>query len=262
MGIARALRGMAWAYVAAVLVFLYLPLVPPVVLSLSEGEGEQGAPSLAAYVRLWENPVLVQAVETSAVLGGLTAVLTPPMALLAAMGVRELGAPRMVLLVLLVPLFVPGVSMGLASAVFFRLLGLSPSLWTMVVVHVVWALPFAFLIILTAMAQVDPVYIEAAHVHGADRLRAFLDIELPLLRSGIAGAGAFSLILSLNETVRTALVQGPLNTVSTYIWSTYLQVGLLPTQYALVSLMIGLTLVVILALAVLARRSGGRPAPA
>lgn len=174
---------MARAYVAAVLVFLHLPLVPPVVLFLSGGEGEQGAPSLAAYMRLWENSVLVQAGETSAVLGGLTAVLTPPLALLAAMGVRELGAPRTVLLVLLVPLFVPGVSMGLASVVSFRLLGLSPSLWTMVIAHVVWVLPFAFLI-LTAMTQVDPVYIEAAHVRGADRLMAFSTSNYPSFAPG------------------------------------------------------------------------------
>jgi ABC-type spermidine/putrescine transport system permease subunit II len=245
---------LTWAYVVMVLLFLYLPLVPPVLFSLSGGGNEgQGPLTLAAYTALWQNPVLVGAVQTSALLALLTGVFTPPIGLLAAMGVRELGAPRTILMLLLMPLFIPGVSMGLAAAFFFRFLGVSPSLWTILIVQILWALPFAFLIILTAMAQFDPGYLEAAYVHGASRFRAFLDVELPLIRTGIAGAGAFALILSLNETVRTALVQGPLNTVPTYIWSTYLQVGLSPALYALMSLMTGLTLGVIVALSLLRR---------
>jgi len=39
-------------------------------------------------------------------------------------------------------------------------------------------------------------------------LQAFVDIELPLIRPGILGAATFSLILSFNETIRTAAVQG------------------------------------------------------
>jgi ABC-type spermidine/putrescine transport system permease subunit II len=70
----------------------------------------------------------------------------------------------------------------------------------------------------------------------------------------------FSLILSFNETIRTSIVQGPYNTVQTYIWSTYKQVGLSPILYALMSLLIALTLVLVAASLVAgarqARRSG------
>lgn len=239
---------LTWVYLACVLLFLYFPLVPPLLFSLSPDGGSPGKISLRAYLELWRNPVLIGSMRTSAALGVLTAVLTPPLGLLAAMSVRELRAPRVVLLLVLMPLFIPGVSMGLATAVFFRLLGVPPSMWTILCLHVLWSLPFAFIIILTAMATFDPVYLEAAYVHGAGRVRAFLDVELPLIRPGIIGAATFSLILSLNETVRTSLVQGPLNTVQTYIWSTYVQVGLSPTLYALMSLLIASTLVLILVL--------------
>jgi spermidine/putrescine transport system permease protein len=138
--------------------------------------------------------------------------------------------------------------MGLASAIFFQQLGITPSLWTMLSVQVLWALPFAFLIILTAMATFDPVYLEAAYVHGANQLRAFRDVELPLIGRGILGGAIFSFILSLNETVRTQLVEGAHNTVQTYIWSTYLQVGLSPTLYALMTLLILATLLFVLVL--------------
>lgn len=230
---------LAWAYVLSIIGFLYVPLLPPLLLSLSPDEG---GVTLRTYLELWHNPILVASMKTSLLLAILTGMLTPPLALLAAMGVREMRrASRGLLLLMLLPLFIPGVTMGLASALFFRVLGIEPSLWTITIVHVLWALPFAFLIILTAMATFDPLYLEAAYALGASRIRAFLDVELPLIRPGLMGAAMFSVILSINETIRTSLVQGPLNTVPTYIWSTYLQVGLSPTLYALMSLIILLT---------------------
>ena len=243
MGPGRTGRAVTWAYIAALLLFLYLPLVPPLLFSLGGGaEAGAGAVTLHWYRRLWDNPLLVDGIQNSLLVGALVGVITPPLALLAAMAVRELRRPRLIVATVLLPLFIPGVSMGLASAFFFRQLGVTPSLLTIATVHVVWALPFAFLIILAVMATFDPAYLEAAYLHGAGRLRAFVDVELPLIRHGILGAAIFSVILSFNETVRTALVQGPNNTVQTYIWSTFLQVGLSPTLYALMSLLIAVTL--------------------
>lgn len=250
----RAGRALAWGYTVLVLAFLYVPLLPPLVFSLT---GAAGGLTLRWYRELGDNPLLVGGVETSLLVAALVGVVTPPLALLAAMAVRELRAPRLVVLVVLMPLFIPGVSLGLATAFFFRQLGVAPSLATIAAVHVLWALPFAFLIILAVMATFDPVYLEAAYLHGADRLRAFLDVELPLIRHGILGAGIFAVILSFNETIRTALVQGARNTVQTYIWSTFLQVGLSPTLHALMSLLILLTLALVGVLLAV----GGRGAP-
>ena len=169
------------------------------------------------------------------------------------MAIRELRVPRPILSLVLLPLFIPGVSSGLATALFFREVGIPASLFTIAIVQTVWALPFATLVILIAMSTFDPVYLEAASMSGANRLRGFLDIELPLIRSGIIGAATFSLILSFNETIRTSVVQGGYNTVQTYIWATYKQIGLSPALYALMSLLIILTLALVAAF--LARRS-------
>jgi ABC-type spermidine/putrescine transport system permease subunit II len=254
----RTTYALAWVYIAGALAFLWLPLVPPLLFSLARETGS--GLTWHWYAGLWQNPVLVGAIRTSALLGALTGAITPILALLGAMAVRELRASRAVLMLMLTPLFIPGISMGLGLAFFFHMLKIDPSVWTILTVHVLWSLPFALLIILTAMATFDPVYLEAAYVHGANRMRAFLDVELPLIRPGIAGATTFSLILSLNETVRTGLVQGPLNTVQTYIWSTFLQVGLSPAIYALMSLLIVRTVALIFvfpALTGVRRRRGG-----
>jgi len=248
----RSAERLAWCAIALVLVLLYLPLLPPILFSLSDDQAG-GAFTLRWFGEIGRNPVLVSALETTAVAGLIVGAVTPVLGLLAATAIRELGIPRLVLLLMLLPLFIPGVSMGLASAFLFRELEIAPSLFSIVVVQVVWALPFATVVILTVMSTFDPVYLEAAYMTGANRWRAFLDVELPATRPGLVGAASFSLILSCNETIRTSIVQGPLNTVQTYIWATYRQIGLSPALYALMSLLILLTLVLV-AVPVVGRR--------
>ncbi|TMJ38090.1 MAG: ABC transporter permease subunit [Alphaproteobacteria bacterium] len=235
-------RGWIWAGIGLVVLLLYLPLLPPLLFSLAPEHANEGGITLRWYAEMWRNPLLTGAMATSVEVGIIVAAATPLLSLVAAVAIRELRVPRLVLLLMLLPLFVPGVSMGLATALFFRVLDVSPSMVTISLVQILWALPFATLVVLTSMSTFDPVYLEAAYMSGANRWRAFRDIELPLIWPGISGAATFSLILSFNETIRTSIVQGPLNTVQTYIWSTYKQVGLSPTLYALMTLLIVITI--------------------
>lgn len=244
----------AWTLIGVLVLLLYVPLVPPVVLSfLQSGPGGTSV-TLEAYAGLWAQPTLASALRTSVLVAVLTAILTAPLALLGAMAVRQFRRRRTILIAMILPLFIPAVSIGLAVAIFFRVLGLEPSLMTIVIVHILWALPFAFLIILAAMATFDPVFLEAAYMQGAHPLRAFFDVELPLIRPGILGAAMFSAVLSLNETIRTSLVQGARNSLQTYIWATYRQVGVSERLYALMSLLILATLFIVVVLVVMERR--------
>ena len=199
-------RTIAWTLIAVVVAVLYLPMVPPPLFSLNDA-GPAAAlrhPTLHWYGEIWSNAVLVGAVWTSLAAALVVGLVTPVLALLAAMAVRELKMPRLVLLVVMTPLFIPGVSMGLSLALFFRQLGIPPSLLTILIIHVLWALPFATLIILTVMAGFDPVYLEVAYMHGANRWRAFRDVELPLISPGIVSAGTFAMIfVQRNRADRT-----------------------------------------------------------
>jgi ABC-type spermidine/putrescine transport system permease subunit II len=246
---ARAASALIWALLGLVLVFLYAPLVPSAVRSFEGAAGPTAV--LHNYALIFEDERLLRALRTSLVVGALVALLAPLLALLAAEAVRVWRMPRLIIAIVLLPLFVPGISMGLATGLFFQILGFKPSLLTITAVQALWALPFAFLIILTAMASFDRVYLEAAYMSGAGRGRAFLEVELPQIRQGILGAAVFSLIISFNETIRTAVVQGGRNTVQTYVWSQYQQVGLSPHLFALMTLIIVVTLVLIALIALL-----------
>jgi len=244
-----------WLFLAVILAFLYAPLLSPLVRSF-DGEAVTRHGLWANYRAILDDPILVGGIKNTIVLALLVATVTPVLALLISQALRAWQRPRLILGLVLLPLFIPGVSMGVATALFFRIFGLDPSLLSMMLVQVLWALPFATLVILTVMANFDQTYLEAAHMLGANRRRAFFEVELPQIYQGILGAGVFALILSFNETIRTSIVQGGENTVQTYLWSQYKQVGLNPTLFALMTILIVLTLGLVALMALLdARRS-------
>ena len=240
-----------WVLIVIVLAILYAPTLPVIALSFTDAQGQ---PSTAGFAELLNTALVMKALRTTALVGLGVAVLASLLGLLAALSIRELGIPRLILLCMLLPLFIPGVSMGLASALLFKIIGITPSLTTITIVQTLWALPFATLIILTVMATFDPVYLEAAYVAGANRMQAFRDIEFPLIAPGFYGAASFSFIISINETIRTSAVQGPWNTIPTYIWSTYKQVGLSPVLYALMGVIILATFALAIAYLLLTAR--------
>ncbi len=243
-----------WLLLAAVLIFLYAPLIPPIILAFQNPV--TGAPTLANLAAIPADATLVGALLNSVLLAAIVAIVAPLLALAAAQAVRRFRLARLIVTVMLLPLFVPGISMGVSTSLFFNLAGVDPSLLTMATVQTLWALPFAFLVVLTAMSSFDPLYLEAAYTSGANQAQAFLEVELPQIAPGLTGAATFSAILSFNETIRTSVVQGGHNTVQTLIWSRYQQVGLTPSMHALMSLIIGLTLLLILALVLLERKQG------
>jgi spermidine/putrescine transport system permease protein len=243
---------LVWLCLAAILAFLYAPLLPPLLLAIQDPA--TGKATLQNFGTIHSDPTLVGALINSIILAAIVGVAAPLLGLAAAQAVRSFGVPRLIVTVILLPLFIPGVSMGVSTSLFFNLTGIDPSLLTMATVQTLWALPFAFLIILTVMSGFDTLYLDAAYTCGANRAQAFREIELPQIASGISGAATFSIILSFNETVRTAVVQGGNNTVQTFIWSRYQQVGLTPNMYALMSIIIAVTLLLIVVLVALGRK--------
>jgi spermidine/putrescine transport system permease protein len=249
------------AITALVLIFLYAPLVYPLLVATTECSVQSGTThfTLKWFEKMAATPIIVQSARTTAITALATALLTPLLALAGALAVREFRMKRLIVVLFILPLFIPGVSMGLSTAFFFKMLGVPGSISTIIAAHVVWALPFAFLIVLTAMSTFNTVLLEAAYLSGANARRAFMDIELPHLWPAITSSAIFAAIISFNETVRTSLVQGPYNTIQTYIWSTFLQVGLSPALFAVMATLILITLVLVGLMIVTGLRTSRRP---
>ena len=152
--------------------------------------------------------------------------------------------PGTIVLTCILPLFVPGMSMGAALFILFRsVLDLKLGFWAIFFGHFVWAFPFALLIILVLTLRFDQQLLEAGADLGATNWQMFRDIEWPMLMPGIVGAGLFGFLLSFNEVLRTMFLRGTDETMPIWNWvMAASQQSQVPIIFALSTLVLLVTL--------------------
>ena len=98
--------------------------------------------------------------------------------------------------------------------------------------HVVWALPFGYLVMMAVFNRFDARLEEAARDMGASEWTVFKEVTFPLILPGIVAAGLFGFTLSYDEFARTTLQAGEFNTLPLDINALMTQ-RIRPTLFAL-----------------------------
>jgi spermidine/putrescine transport system permease protein len=219
------------------LAFIYVPPLYLLLLSFNAGLLPTVPSitdlSLKWYVTLLGEQRMLTALRESLLIGLITAMCATAVALPAALAFMELRRGRASWFNFVVfSMFVPGVVQGLVLSVVFNVAGIRPSMWTVVAGHMLWALPFAFIVILTNLAMLKRILLLAAHDLGASWPQTFLHVILPLIRPGVIGAVMFSFLLSFNEFNRAYYLVGAYDTLPIYMFGV-MNAGTSPTIYAL-----------------------------
>lgn len=225
---------------------IYFPLVWLGLMSISD-QPLSGIPyplSLQHYAALFADLRWLAPFGVSLLIAALVGLVCAVVATLVGRALPHARKPGTILLFLVLPLFVPGMSMGAALFIFLRsFLGLKLGFWSIFLGHFVWAFPFALLIILVLTTRFDHRLVEAAKDLGASRLQTFWDIEFPLLLPGIVGAGTFGFLLSFNEVLRTIFLRGTETTMPVWNWAmASSQQSQVPIIFALATIVLLVTL--------------------
>ena len=216
-------RTVLWIYAGAFYTFLYGPLLMIVLLSFNNSE-IVGFPFQGFTVRWYEvvfaSPDLLRALGNSLAVGFLAAAIATTLALSLAMGFRhQFRGKTIILYLILVPIIIPGIIGGIVLLIFFGFSGVRSSLWTTVLVaHVNWVLPFAFLTLYPRLHGFDRALEEAAMDLGARPWEIFTRIVFPIIRPGVIATALFSFSLSFDEFIRTIFVTGFDRTIPVQFW--------------------------------------------
>lgn len=202
---------------ALVAAFLLMPLLAVVPVSftptrfLAMPEDEW---SLRHYRQLIENPAWGESVLMSIRIGLVSSVLSTILAVMFGLGIWMLRPRFAALLVgmVLVPMVVPPVVSALT--LYFLLIGLSRfnelvgyDTWLGVALaHVVMIVPFAVVMILVALSQVDRRIDLAARGLGASLHQRAFRVIIPNIKFGILTAALLSFVLSWEEIGVTLFV--------------------------------------------------------
>jgi spermidine/putrescine transport system permease protein len=246
----RRARIVSWTFVAAVLGFLFAPVVLVVLFSFNSANST--SPPFTGFTFHWyrvlfDNPAYTQAIEHSATVAAITVAVASVVGTLGALALTRVS-PRIaaaVSVLLAIPLIVPWLFMGLALLVFFTRTHVQLSLTTVVAGHVVVTAPITTLIVAARLTRLDPSVNEAARDLGAGPVQAFVRVLLPQIAPAIIGSALLVLATSADEFIITLFVNGGYQTVPLVIY-TSLRTGVGPYINALASLMLGITLMLAL----------------
>ena len=191
-------------------VFLLLPLLSVVPISFTPARFltmPNGTLSLTHYRDLIDNPDWGRSILLSLRIGVVTSLIATALALAFALGIWMFQPPFSSLLIgfVLLPMIVPPVVS--AMTLYFLLTGLSQvsnlvgyDTWLGVsLAHVVMTVPFAVVLILVALAQVDRRIDLAARGLGAGIMQRAFRIILPNIRFGVLTAALMVFVLSWEE---------------------------------------------------------------
>lgn len=217
-GAKRALGAGFWL----VIVFLYSPLLVLFLLSLNSGY----IPRLPLdgigfqwYSAALGNQTLWKAVGVSLRIAALSAALSTILALLAAFAiVRGRGFVRILAAIAAIaPLVMPAIVIGVSQLLFFVWIGLPRSPLAVMLGHSVFSLPYATLILLPAISQLDPRCDEAATDLGAKAITTKITAVLPPALPAIISAFLIAFTLSFDEVAIAGFLIGSENTFPTYL---------------------------------------------
>ncbi len=228
-------------YYGFFLMFIYGPMFAMFVLSFQGRRGGTSFP-MRGYSLYWWHKLLEPssvgdmqgAMGRSVILALMVMVITALFATMLAMAFRKkFFFSNVLFYTILTGLMVPGVLLSLGMAILMRQLGISPAWYTSgLAVHVIWALPFSYLVMMAVFNRFDPSLEEAARDMGASEWTVFKEITLPLIIPGVVAAGLFGFTLSYDEFARMTLLSGAENTLPLDINASMTQ-RIRPTLFAL-----------------------------
>ncbi len=249
------------------LAVLYVPLIVVAVYSFNASTSitRWGGFSLRWYVDVFTGPEAERfglATWNSLTIALIAASIATAVAMSAALamirGGRFRGRGASYALINL-PLMVPEMVVAVATLIFFTTIGLTTGYLTIVLAHITFCIPFAYLPIAARLSGIEGSYEQAARDLYATRWQAFRLVLLPLLGPGLASGWLLAFIISLDDFIITNFVKGAgMETLPTAIFGSVKQ-GIKPNIMAISSLML-LVSILFVSLSYIINRRGRRAA--
>jgi spermidine/putrescine transport system permease protein len=235
-----------------VLLFLYLPVAILVALSFNDG----GLPtawtgfSVRWYGELWANAEVLGAARNSLLVAALSTLIATALGTLLALGVEmRRRRSRTLETLIFAPMVIPDIVLAIALLSFFTTLGLPRGLGTIVLSHVVFNLAFVCAVVRARLRSFDWSVVEAAEDLGSPLPRTLLRVVLPILAPAILAGALLAFTLSVDEFIIAFFTAGAGRSSTTLPMQIYAMIrfGVTPDVNALATLVLGLSLVLLVA---------------
>lgn len=227
-------------YLFAVLLFLYLPILTLIVFSFnaSKSRAQWDGFTLQWYVELFNNRQILRALGVSLGVALLAAIFSTILGTAAAIGIHAMngGLKGFMLNVSYLPVLTPDIVTGISMMILFVFARLDLGLWTMLLAHISFDVPYVIFSVLPKLRQMNQHAYEAALDLGCRPMAAMRKIVLPEIMPGVFTGAVLAFTLSLDDFVVSYFTSTKVQNLSVYIYSAARR-GIHPTINALSTIM-------------------------
>lgn len=235
------------------LVVLYAPLIVVTVYSFNDSvsiTNWEGV-SLRWYVDVFTGPESGKfklAARNSFVIAIIAATVATVIATLSATAILRGGRFRLRTVsfgLISLPLMVPEIVTAVATLIFFNSIGIPRGLGTILIAHIAFCIPFAYMPISARMQGIENTFEQAAQDLYASKVQTFRRILLPLMMPGIISGFLLAFIISLDDFIITNFVKGAgVETLPTAIFGAVKQ-GIKPNIMAISTMLLAFSIAMV-----------------
>jgi len=247
----KILKGILGTYTTVVILLLiYLPLIILIVFSFNDSN-ISGLPwkgfTLKWYAQIGQNDVLIESLVNSVITALIVTVISLVIGFMAARGMTKFHYRLKTAFTgyVSIPFVMPWMLIGLALLLFFNLIRLPLSLFTVIISHISFSVPLVAVLISSRLSKFDYAIEEAARDLGSSPFQSFYLVTLPIIAPSFISAGIFSFSWSFDAFYITHFVSGSQVFFPTWIWSALRYPNKLPLINAVSALILVLQLVII-----------------
>jgi spermidine/putrescine transport system permease protein len=268
-------------YAAAVYLFLYVPISLIVLFSFNAGRHAASFEccSTVWYGRTFENTFLLEALTTSLIVAGTTAVLATIMGTMAAIALQRVrGALRMLFDALTyTAIIIPGIVIGIATLValvsaFDVLNPMLDALWpaaageapsltlgygSVIAAHTLFTMALVIVIVRARIQGMDRALIEASADLYATPWRTFRQVTLPQIFPAVMSGFLLSFTFSFDDFIIAFFVAGSKTTLPIYVFSS-IRRGITPETNVIATMILAVSLTLLFVAQFLLRARGGK----
>ncbi len=198
------------------------------------------------YVKAFNNPGIQIATFNSLMIASIAAVISTCVAVSAALALarnRNFKGKSSAFALINLPLMIPEIVTAVSSLVFFIAIGFDLGLVTILIAHIVFCIPFAYLPISARLQGIAGHFEEAAQDLYANKWQSFRYVLLPMLMPGIISGVMLAFIVSLDDFIITNMVAGPGATTLPLAIYGMVRVGFTPEINAISTILLLISLV-------------------
>lgn len=200
------------------------------------------------YSKLFDNTELLNAFGNTIIIAVVSTLLATVVGTLAAVGMYKykFKGKGIINSLLYIPVVIPEIVLGIALLTIFSQVNIPRGMITLILAHVTFSVPFVIFNVRARLSGYDNSIEEASMDLGANRIKTFFQITLPVLAPGIASGSLLAFTLSIDDVIISYFVNGQTKTYPLKVMES-IKSGVAPDVNALSTLvLIGTIILVVL----------------